>query len=78
MLTPTVTCFGTHTVNEPGIRVPQAFRGGQKQLRIKQEFPPNCLFIKNSGFMNMHRLLQNIPFHLFLFKNQEQMFRKSE
>lgn len=70
--------FGTHTLKEPGIRDPWAFRRGQRRLVIKQEFPPNYLFDKNSGLMNMHCLLENIHFHQFLFKNEEKMFRKSE
>lgn len=78
MLTPTVMCLGTRTVKEPGIRDPWAFRRGKRRLRIKQEFPPNYLFVKNSGLTNMHCLLENIRFHQFLFKNEEKMFRKSE
>lgn len=78
ILSPMVMCFGTRAVKDTGIRDPWAFRGRQRGLRIMQEFPPNYLFVKNSGFMNMHCQLQTIHFHQFLFNNQEKMFRKSE
>lgn len=65
MLTLAVTCLGTCTVKDPRFRVPQAFRGEQRLLRIKQEILSNSLFVKKAQCINIHYMLKNIHFHQY-------------